>query len=404
MTKILIVDDDPIYHKMIAHAIEPLGFEHATASNGREGLEKAREMKPDLVITDLMMPEMGGYDLARTLRREAQFAHIPILVLTSKTDLEDKLKSFEAGADDHLNKPFQSEELSARVQALLRRAEHARETVPSQRKELAKIIAVHSLRGGTGSTSLAINLSVGLARVWKTTPLLFDLSMVAGQVALMLNMALRRTWSDIAHTLVDEIDYSILDSIISKHESGLAFIAAPALPTEAEQLAPESLGKAIDILRHHYDYIITDLSHDFGGLTLQALDAADEILLLVTPEMASVRAANVAIDTYAKLGYPPEKIRLVLNATFPKQGLSRDKIETALSMQVTVVIPYTAELFIEAINYGQPFVLAHPNEPITSLFEDLAFFLSKEEQKNNKPADPSEIWLRVYKRYSDRRK
>jgi pilus assembly protein CpaE len=118
---------------------------------------------------------VNGYEVTRILRREPQFAATPILVLTAQSGLQDKLKSFEAGADDHLTKPFEAAELVVRVTALLRRLEavkSSRTEVPA--REGARLIAVHSLRGGIGSSSLAVNLAVGLSALWREPTILLD--------------------------------------------------------------------------------------------------------------------------------------------------------------------------------------------------------------------------------------
>jgi pilus assembly protein CpaE len=405
MSRILVIDDETLYHKMIAHALEAGNYQLDFASNGAEGLKKAKTNQPDLIITDVMMPEMDGYEVTRLLRREPQFAHIPILVLTAQAGLQNKLKSFEAGADDHLTKPFEPEELAARLAALLRRAELSLPQVaPGAVQEDARLIAVHSLRGGTGCSSLAVNLGVGLASLWKTPTILLDLTMVAGQVALMLNATLRRTWADIAKYNLAELDLDMLESIVGKHESGTAFIAAPTYPTEAETISGEILSASLQMLRHCYDYIVADLPHDFNDIVVHTLDIADVILLTTAPDVASVRAAAAALDTYNKLNYPPEKIKLVLNATFPKHGLPKDKIESALGVPVMVTIPYTPDRFVEAINFGQPLISAKPDEPIAGLLEDMAFFLSRDAHKKSRPENPTDAWKRVYKRYSVRKK
>jgi pilus assembly protein CpaE len=188
------------------------------------------------------------------------------------------------------------------------------------------------------------------------------------------------------------------------HDSGLSFIAAPTLPAEAVPLQAETIGTALYLLRHNYEYVLADLSHDFGDITLQALDAADTILLVASPDMSSVRAAYAALDTYAKLGYPKGKIKLVLNATFPRAGLPKEKIESALGMPASIVVPYTDTLFVDAINYGRPPLYAKPNEPVCGLLEDFAFVLSRDEHKKTKPAKPTEAWQRVYKRFQSRKR
>jgi pilus assembly protein CpaE len=150
--------------------------------------------------------------------------------------------------------------------------------------------------------------------------------------------------------------------------------------------------------------MVADLPHDFNDIVVHTLDAADLILMIAAPDMASLRAAAAALDTYSKLNYPPEKIKLVLNATFPKHGLPKDKIESALGIPVMVTIPYTSDAFIEAINYGQPLISSKPDEPIAGFLEDFAFYLSKETHKKSRPENPTEAWKRVYKRYSEKRR
>ena len=120
--KILIVDDDRVIRKVLEAALINEGYQVIIATDGSEGLQQARTQRPDLVVTDKMMPVMNGFELTRRLRQDPDFIHLPILVLTSESELEDKLGAFEAGADDYLPKPFESAELIVRIASLLRRA------------------------------------------------------------------------------------------------------------------------------------------------------------------------------------------------------------------------------------------------------------------------------------------
>ena len=405
MTRVLIIDDEPINHKLVAHALESLHYELYFSANGMDGVAKARSLEPDLIITDVMMPDINGYEVTRILRREPQFAATPILVLTAQAGLQDKLKSFEAGADDHLTKPFEAAELLVRVTALLRRAEASRSLrQESVVRENARFIAVHSLRGGTGASTLAVNLGLGLAALWKKPAALLDFTMTAGQVAMMLNMPLKRTWADIARYSSDELDMDVLMSIIGTHESGLSFIAAPTFPSEAETLRGETLSAALRLMKSQFEYIVADLPHDFSESALQALDAADVILMVATPDMSSIRAVAAAMDTYEKLGYKKEKIKLVLNAIFPRSSLSKEKIESASGVSTVVTIPYVQDVFVDAINLGQPPLYHRPHESVSALLEDFALLMSKDDHKKSKPENPTEAWKRVYKRYQERKR
>ncbi len=220
----------------------------------------------------------------------------------------------------------------------------------------------------------------------------------------MLNMTLKRTWADIAHYSASELDMDTLSSIISGHESGLHFVAAPTFPSEAETLRAETLGTALQLARAQYEYVVADLPHDFSEFAIQALDTADLILLVASPDMASIRAVNAALDTYEKLGYSKEKIKFVLNAIFPHSNLTKDKLEAALGMTAFATIPYTRDVFVEAINLGQPPVFDKPDLPISNVLEDFAFHVSKDTHKKSKPENPTDAWKRVYKRYQGRKK
>ena len=120
--KILVVDDEAVLVETIAYNLEQAGYQVITAADGGSALEAARRETPDLVILDLMLPEMDGLEVCRQLRREHTTATIPIMMLTAKGDEIDKVVGLEVGADDYVTKPFGRRELLARVRALLRRA------------------------------------------------------------------------------------------------------------------------------------------------------------------------------------------------------------------------------------------------------------------------------------------
>lgn len=117
--KILVVDDEELLVKGIRFNLENDGYEVITATNGQEAVNIAKAELPDLVVLDVMMPIMDGLTACRQIR---EFADIPVIMLTAKTDDMDKLMGFEQGADDYMTKPFNILELKARIRALLRRS------------------------------------------------------------------------------------------------------------------------------------------------------------------------------------------------------------------------------------------------------------------------------------------
>ena len=119
--RILIVDDDPWILRMVSTLLEKRGYAIFTAQDGEEALGKAEEVRPDLVVTDVMMPKMDGWELVRELRARPHLALVPVLFLTALNGEEDRLRGFRLGADDFLPKPFRFEELDSRVQNALKK-------------------------------------------------------------------------------------------------------------------------------------------------------------------------------------------------------------------------------------------------------------------------------------------
>lgn len=117
--KIMIVDDDETMNELIRVNLQPRGYDMVSATNGRRAIELAREIKPDLIVLDIMMPEMDGYEVCKQLR---EFTDVPVLFLTAKGREQDLVRGFEVGGDDYVRKPFSLRELEARIQALLKRA------------------------------------------------------------------------------------------------------------------------------------------------------------------------------------------------------------------------------------------------------------------------------------------
>lgn len=397
--KILAVDDDPMNLKLVVATLGKEGFEVLTASNGKDGLQKAEELLPDLVILDVMMPELDGYQVCNLLRKNPKTANLPVMMLTSLSSVEQKIKGFDAGADDYLAKPFAPDELIAHVKALMRRKVSESEV---KLEANGKIISIFSLRGGVGVSTLASNLASGLALLWNEPSVLVDLSLAAGQSALMFNLPYRRSWGSLARLSIEEIDPLVVNEVLLQHSSGVRILAASPQPEQNEYLTAEKVTHVLKILCSQFSYIVLDLPHDFQETTLAGLDASHEIILMLSPDLAAVRAAVCALSVFETLKYPKEIIRLVENWIFPKGGLPRGDIEKALGRTIDVQIPYASEQIVKAINIGAPPVYSEPQSPLGALFEDMAFLLSRESHRKSKPQTPTQAWVRVVRRIQQR--
>ena len=136
--KILVIDDEPAILMGLAATIRRHGYAVVTATNGSEGLEKAREVLPDLILSDVMMPPPDGFEMRRIMSTDTQLAGIPFIFLTARSGVEDRVSGIRGGADDYIVKPFVSDELMARIEAVLRRVRHERERTREEMQQVAQ--------------------------------------------------------------------------------------------------------------------------------------------------------------------------------------------------------------------------------------------------------------------------
>lgn len=135
--KILIIEDDRDIVEMVEFNLKEEGYETISALNGQRGIESAKRERPDLIILDLMLPIIDGFEVCRTLKNNQTTANIPIIILSAKSQETDKVVGLELGADDYVTKPFSPRELIARIRAILRRG---REQEPAQKIERGDIV------------------------------------------------------------------------------------------------------------------------------------------------------------------------------------------------------------------------------------------------------------------------
>ena len=129
--KILVVDDETPILELIKYNLQKEGFSVITAENGSKALEYARLDKPDLILLDLMLPDMSGFDICRILHNDKNTSNIPIIMATARTDDEDIVSGLDLGADDYITKPFSPKVLMARVRSVLRRSHEKAELQPA---------------------------------------------------------------------------------------------------------------------------------------------------------------------------------------------------------------------------------------------------------------------------------
>ena len=395
--RVLLIDDEQFYLKLIQKKLEESDYELEYAKSGSEGLAKIKTFDPGILIIDLKMPEMDGFEILERLRRDVKFSTIPVIVITAKDELSEKLKAFELGADDYLVKPFQPEELVARMGILTRRgkASQSADDGASKRAANASVVAVHSLRGGLGCSSITVNLGLAFQKLWKKQTILVDGVLTAGQIALMLNAKPHATWENLVGIREDTMDDMVVEEMMCEHDSGIRYIASPRFPIAADTFTSETLEFFMERVKEQNDFIVVDVSHDFSDMAINMLNMSSSILLVMAPEMASLRSTMSALEIYDRLGISVEKVKIVLNNNSSNAAIKQVQLEKVLKQEIDFVLPYEAGEVNRALNFGQPFIVENPDLAICRALEIMAYKLSDDSFKALPPAVPTPTWKRV---------
>jgi CheY-like chemotaxis protein len=395
--RVLLIDDEQFYFKLIRKTLKEAEYELEYAKSGNEGLAKIPSFEPDMLIVDLKLPEMDGFEILDRIRRDPTFGHIPVIVITAQDELSEKLKAFELGADDYMVKPFQPEELVARMGILARRGKAMRmvKEMESTRKSNVSVVTVHSLRGGVGCSSIVVNLGLAFQKLWGKSTLLLDGVLTAGQVALMLDAKPGATWENLVGIDPENFDEAVVNEMMIRHNSGIRYIASPRYPIATDTFTNDTLHLFMEQIKQHNEFIVVDTSHDFSDMTIQLLSMSGTILLVMAPEMASLRTTLSALEIYDRLAIPLEKVKIVLNNNSSSPAIKQAQLEKVLKRPIDFVLPFEAGEVNRALNFGQPFIVSNPDLQICLNLEKMAYMMSDDSYKAIPPAVPSQTWKRV---------
>ncbi len=362
MTTILVVDDDPNVQRLLQYTLKQEGYDVSIAADGAEGFRLWGEQNPSLILLDVMLPKLDGYQVAAKIRaEEGGSAHVPIIMLTAEREVEQKVRGLRAGADDYLIKPFHQAELLARMKSLL--ARFAPQEALVGRPPLGRVLAFYGAKGGVGTTTIAINAAIALRRELGRKVVLVDGNFQFGDHRVFLDLGLDRK-SIVDAVSSQTIDADLLKTVIVTHDSGTDLLLAPPSPETAELVSPDHLVEIIGLLRGMYDYVLIDTDKVLDEHNLRIIDLADTVYVVMTADLSCLKNVRLVLETINNLGYTPDKVHLVLNRSNAFTGINVKNAEMALkrSIEHQVINEYRGA--IGALNNGAPFMYSKADSPL----------------------------------------
>lgn len=335
---------------------------------GEQALPAVSELKPDVVIVDaLLQGRVGGAQVAQEIRRAQPEVGLIMLTVPQNPVAEDP----ERGVDSVLKMPFTGYDLTTMVRnvAELRAAETAQ---PG-----SLVISLFSPKGGVGRTTLAYNIAVALGQRHRVC--LVDGSLQFSDLRGLLGVP--TVAPSIIDLPTDRITEQDLVDVVWRDPAGIDVLLAPPRVEMAEMVTISDIGKTVSLLRQLYEFVIIDTRAALTDDVLAFLDAADIIMQVLTYDMMAVRSLAMVTETFAAIGYPPEKIMTVLNRSDSSGGNEKTDLEAAIGSRIHYEVVSDGRLVLSSNNDGVAFVTSHPDAPIARcvrrIAEGLAAYLGE---------------------------
>jgi pilus assembly protein CpaE len=358
---------------IIGSAVEPeSGLEQTLQRYGYSGaqrvptaaaaLEQMGQESVDLVFVPI--DAIDDADLAAVERAGRRDRHLGIIATGPKPDPELMLRAMRAGIQEFLVRPVSLTDFVSAVERLHRRAEVATAT--------GQIYAIFSSKGGVGATTTAVNLASSLAANHAAARVaVADLTLPGGDVGILLNVRPSYDLGDLAEK-IERLDAELLNSVLAPAADGVWVLAAPDRAEMADAVDANAITSVIGQLRASFNFSVLDCEHQLNDRTLAALDGADRILLLTELKVPALRAAQRTIGIFRRLGYPNEKLCVVVNRYQSGDVVSLTEASQVLKADIFFKLPNDYRIVSDAATAGVPVTDRHPDSKLAWGYLQLA--------------------------------
>jgi pilus assembly protein CpaE len=360
---IFVIDDDEQLLRMVGLILERGGHTTTLLNNPLEGLERIIAEEPDLLVLDVMMPNMNGHDVTRQIRNTSGLEDLPILVLTARSQEIDRTTALKSGANGYLSKPVTAQELLSHVDDLLVKQPDTR--LPSQ----GMIIALYGMRGGTGRTTVAVNLAAALRHQSRQEVCLLELGVSGGQAAMHLRLQTRSHWLDLQQ--VSSLTWPAVKNHMTSHQSGIRLLAAPPAPQSPSGMPADMVANMLDVLQQNVAFIVVDMPGVLNDSFAVVMERGDMALHLLSPDVVALQTAVNTNRKLSQAGIKPRYKSHILNQPMPTAPLSNSAVERGLNTRIAFHIEYDRNQ-PRALTQGTPLTLTPAKSPLPTVVRRMA--------------------------------
>ena len=363
--KILVVDDDLRLQRLMELSLQRAGYQIIAATTGEEGVEKVRTEKPDLVLMDVLMPGIDGFETTRRIRQLPEGRHLPIIFLSALDEMDAKVRALRGGGSDYVTKPVKVGELLARIEVQLRPEVSA----PGQ------LITVFGSKAGVGTTTLAVNLALALRRVSQKDILLVDWQRPLGDIAFFLGLPEMRMMEFLLPYISDLGKQSftkvrqVFTNVLKEYVPGVRVVLGATDPNSARQMTRKALDNMLEIALIEADYILVDAGSFFSWADPPLIGKGGGInLCVLMPDPMSIKRAVRAMDTVNVVDHD---FWLILNR-YGTPDIPPKRIESHLGTSLKGCVPDEGDQATRALNEGLPLYTSDPSSCFSRAIDDIA--------------------------------
>lgn len=334
--KILIIDDEFPMRYLIEHQLKREGFTVTLAKDGPDGLTAVSQHRPDLVVLDVMMPGMDGFEVCQQIKTTPETSQIPVIFLTASEAKDYKTRAFAVGADDYLTKPFMAEELLAHISAVLKRSERIKTGLLAPTS--GRIVSLFSPKGGVGTTTLSIQLAEAIIMHENRPVVLIDLDLPLGGIAPMLNLHTQRNILELLKAPTEQLSWPFIRQYTQRHRADLLVVPAPgSFVGSGSKDIPRKLELLLQQLVDSGYQVLIDLGSNLNELTRTAMRQSDIVFVVTSGQPVANKLCEAFMRDATQLGIESRRLMPVVNETHGRiQNIDLNRLPVAR-------IPHTSE-------------------------------------------------------------
>ena len=363
--KILLAEDEPTMRRLMGMLLKRQGNEVIEAENGVPVVDLALKHQPDLILLDIMMPVMDGFETLRRIRATPGIDDIPVIFLSAKSQIEDRVEGLRMGADDYLIKPADPNELMARIDSVMLRSRR------TSRRIKGKVFGFMGAKGGVGVTTVVVNMALYLHQMARGAMAL-DMHLAFGGMADRLGMDPAQTTANLALLPAQSIDSGVVQKVLARHSSGLMVLPSPSNVPSGVTYSAEHLISIVEAASYAAPYILLDLPSDPDIIDVLT-DQLSGVVLLMGSEPSSLRAAQRWVQYLDHLGLHNQLSTLLVHRQAQSQQYATaDDVNEKLGCLFLGEIPYKPDLYNNAEYTQTPVMNNTKDSPERSIYQGIA--------------------------------